>query len=252
MVNDRSGPKALQDHVVVVTGASRGLGRSMALRLSKEGASVVLVARRSAALEAVAADAVGPTLVAPADVRDAAAVEAVIERTRDRFGRVDATVNNAGVALLSLADERKRIVDVEEDEWDTVIDVNLKGAFLFMRAVLPELADRGRGNVINVSSALGRRPEARMGPYVASKFGLEGLSRSVALELEDTGVNVNCIDPGGRVDTGFFDHVTADRRAAMRDPDVMNDAIVGLVSQGPDGVTGESMGAKAWEERLDV
>lgn len=249
---DRDHSTVPEDTVVVLTGASKGLGRSMALRLSREGARVVLVSRRRRALETVAEAADGQTLVAPADVRDATEVAAVIEKTRERFGRVDSLVNNAGVSLLSLADGRKPIVDVTEDEWDTVLDVNLKGAFLFAREVLPRMIDRGSGNVVNVSSALGRRAEANMGPYVASKFGLEGLTRTMALECEEYGVNVNGIDPGGRVDTGFFDHVSDERRAAMRDPDVMNDAIVGLISQAPNGITGESMASSEWETRFDL
>ena len=241
---------ALEDEVVVVTGASRGLGRSMVERFAAEGARVTLTARDDALLEEVAAGLPGESLVVPADVRDAEAVERVIERTVERFGGIDTLVNNAGVSLLGLQDSRKRLVDVTESEWDTVLDINLKGTFLFTRAALPHMFDRGRGNVINVSSGLGRRAIAGAGPYVSSKWGLEGFTRVTALEGEDHGVNANALDPGGRVDTDIWAHLPAEERAEILPPDVMDEAAVLLAAQGPDGVTGESMTAEGWEERL--
>ena len=241
---------ALEDEVAVVTGASRGLGRSMVERFSAEGARVTLTARDEDLMEGVAADLPGESLVVPADVRDADAVERVIERTVERFGRIDTLVNNAGVSLLGLQDSRKRLVDVAESEWDTVLDINLKGTFLFTRATLPHMAERGRGNVINVSSGLGRRAIAGAGPYVSSKWGLEGLTRVTALEGEEDGVNANALDPGGRVDTDIWAHLPDEERAGILPPDVMDDAAVLLAAQGPDGVTGASMTAEGWEERL--
>ena len=241
---------ALEETVVVVTGASRGLGRSMVERFSGEGARVTLTARDEDLLEEVAAGLPGESLVVPADVRDADAVERVVERTVERFGRLDTLVNNAGVSLLGLQDSRERLVDVAESEWDTVLDINLKGTFLFTRAALPHMAERGRGNVINVSSGLGRRAIAGAGPYVSSKWGLEGLTRVTALEGEEHGVNANALDPGGRVDTDIWAHLPDEERAGILPPDVMDEAAVLLAAQGPDGVTGESMTAEGWEERL--
>jgi 3-oxoacyl-[acyl-carrier protein] reductase len=241
---------ALEETVVVVTGASRGLGRSMVERFSGESARVTLTARDEDLLEEVAAGLPGESLVVPADVRDADAVERVVERTVERFGRLDTLVNNAGVSLLGLQDSRERLVDVAESEWDTVLDINLKGTFLFTRAALPHMAERGRGNVINVSSGLGRRAIAGAGPYVSSKWGLEGLTRVTALEGEEHGVNANALDPGGRVDTDIWAHLPDEERAGILPPDVMDEAAVLLAAQGPDGVTGESMTAEGWEERL--
>ena len=241
---------ALEDEVVVVTGASRGLGRSMVERFSGEGARVTLTARDEDLLEEVVADLPGESLVVPADVRDADAVERVVERTVERFGRIDTLVNNAGVSLLGLQDSRKRLVDVAESEWDTVLDINLKGTFLFTRAALPHMFERGRGNVINVSSGLGRRAIAGAGPYVSSKWGLEGLTRVTALEGAEGGVNANALDPGGRVDTDIWAHLPDEERAGILPPDVMDEAAVLLAAQGPDGVTGASMTAEGWEERL--
>ncbi|MEF8789299.1 MAG: SDR family oxidoreductase [Haloarculaceae archaeon] len=240
----------LDGEVVVVTGANRGLGREMSLRYAREGARVVLVARTASELEAVAEEAEGETLVAPADVTDAAAVEGAVESALDAFGRVDTLVNNAGIGLLSLEDGGRPTHEVTEERWRQVIDVNLTGVFLCSRAVLPHMLDRGRGNVVNISSGLGRYAAPGFAPYNASKHGLEGLTKTMALDYEDDGVNVNALDPGGRVNTAFWDHLPDDERAEILQPDVMNEAAVLLAAQGPDGVTGESMNAADWEERL--
>lgn len=240
----------LDDDVVIVTGASRGLGRSMAERFSAEGARVTLTARDRDQLEEVAADLSGESLVVPADVRDSDAVTQVVEQTVDEFGRLDTLVNNAGVSLLGREDSRKRIVDVTDEEWDTVLETNLTGTFYFTRAALPHMFDQERGNVINISSGLGRRAIAGAGCYVSSKWGLEGLTRTTALEGEEKGVNANALDPGGRVNTDIWAHLSAAERESILQPDVMNDAAVLLAEQGPGGVTGESMPADDWEQRL--
>ena len=241
---------ALEDDVIVVTGASRGLGRAMAERFSEEGARVTLTARDAERMAEIAADLPADSFVAPADVRDSEAVERVVDRTIEEFGRIDTLVNNAGVSLLGMYDERSRLEDVSEDDWNTVLEVNLTGAFLFTRAALPHMYDQEYGNVINVSSGLGRRAIAGAGPYVSSKWGLEGLTRTTALEAEEYGVTANAVDPGGRVDTDIWAHLPEAEREEILDPDVMNDAAVLLATQAPDGVTGKSMTAQEWEERL--
>ena len=235
---------------IIVTGASRGLGRSMAERFSEEGARVVLTARDEEQLEAVAADLPGETLVAPADVRDADEVKQVVERTKESFGGIDTLVNNAGVSILGMQDGRKELTEVTEDEWDTVLEVNLKGVFLFTREVLPHMYEQNAGNVVNVSSGLGRHAIGGAGAYVSSKWGLEGLTRVTALEAEDRGINANAIDPGGRVDTDIWAHLPDEEREQILDPDVMDDAAVMLAAQGTDGISGESMTAEEWERRL--
>jgi 3-oxoacyl-[acyl-carrier protein] reductase len=240
----------LDGEVVVVTGANRGLGREMSLRFAGEGARVALVARTESELEAVAGEAAGETLVAPADVTDSTGVESAIEATLDAFGGVDTLVNNAGIGLLSLEDGGRPTHEIPEERWRQVIDVNLTGVFLCSKAALPHMLERGRGNVINISSGLGRYAAPGYAPYNASKHGLEGLTKTMALDYEDAGVNVNALDPGGRVDTAFWDHLPESERAGILGPDVMNDAAVMLAAQGPGGVTGESMDAADWEARL--
>lgn len=240
----------LDGEVVVVTGANRGLGREMSLRFAREGARVVLVARTEVELEAVAEECEAETLVAPADVTDSTEVEGVVEATLDAFGRVDTLVNNAGIGLLSLDDGGRPTHEVSEERWRQVIDVNLTGVFLCSKAALPHMLERGSGNVINISSGLGRYAAPGYAPYNSSKHGLEGLTKTMALDYEDAGINVNALDPGGRVDTAFWDHLPDEERAEILRQDVMNDAAVLLAAQGSEGVTGESMDAADWEERL--
>ena len=192
----------------------------------------------------------GESLVAPANVRDADPVERVVDRTVAAFGVVDTLVNNAGVRILGMQDSKQDLVDVTEDEWDTVLEVNLKGAFLFTREVLPYMYEQELGNVINISSGLGQQAVPGAGAYVSSKWGLEGLTCMTALEGEDRGVNVNAVDPGGRVDTDIWAHLLDEERGQILDPDLLDDATVLLAAQGPDGVSGESMTAEEWESQI--
>ena len=237
----------LDDETVLVTGASRGLGASMAKRFAREGANTVLSARSEADLETVAAEADGETLVVPADVTDEAAVEAFVEAAVDEYGELTGLVNNAAVGLLSLYDERREITEVDADDWRFIMAVNATGPFLCAKHAVPEMET---GNVVNISSGLGRRGSAGWGPYVASKWALEGFTRTLAYELEPE-INVNALDPGGRVETGFWDHLPEGERESILDPDVMDDAAVELLAQAPDGVTAESIPADEWESRLD-
>lgn len=236
----------LNDETVIVTGASRGLGASMAGRIAREGANTVLAARSRGDLEAVAEAADGETLVVPTDVTDEGDVKVLVEEAIESYGDLTGLVNNAAIGMLSLYDELRNVTAVEVDDWRQIMDVNVTGAFLCSKHAARNMES---GNVINISSGLGRRGSAGWGPYVASKWALEGFSRTLALELEPD-INVNCLDPGGRVETGFWDHLDAEERESIPDPDVMDDAAVSLLEQTSGGVTGDSMPADEWEARL--
>jgi 3-oxoacyl-[acyl-carrier protein] reductase len=242
--------RRLDDQTVVVTGASRGIGREIAVRCASEGAAVALVSRDRDRLERVASEVGGETVVAPADVTREADVERAVESAVEAFGRIDTLVNNAGTGLLTLEDERKVATEVTEAEWDTVVDTNLKGAFLFAKHAVPRMTgDRG-GHVINISSGWGKTAAPGLSPYVSSKWGLEGLTRALAEDFEGDGVAVNAVDPGGRVDTAFWDHLPDAERDELLDPSVVNDAVVELAARAAAGPTGESLTASAWVTRL--
>ena len=184
--------EALRGRVVVVTGASSGIGAATAKMLSEEGAKVALAARREEALRGVqaglAAGAEG--LVCPTDVTDRGQVEALVGRTGEELGPVDALVNCAGVMYYTM------MKNVRAGEWDRTVEVNCKGALNCVGAVLPGMLGRGRGHIVTVSSDAGRVVFPGLAVYSASKFFVEALSRGLRLESAGTGVKVTTVQPG--------------------------------------------------------
>lgn len=180
--------------IVIVTGASRGLGREIALRFGRAGEKVVVnyITRRSDA-EAVA-DEIGrnggEAVPIQADVKVAAEVEAMIESTAKRFGTLDVLVNNAGITKDGL------LVRMTEQDWDAVMDTNLKGPFLCIRAALEIMSKQQNGHVINVSSISGVQGREGQANYSASKAALIGLTRACARELGRSNIRVNAVLPG--------------------------------------------------------
>jgi len=183
----------LTDQIAVVTGAGRGIGRAIALKFAAEGADVVCVSRTVENSEKVANEvrALGRKAWAVAvDVSDAGAVAAAAEKILGDAGRVDILVNNAGVTRDGLL---MRMSDVD---WDTVLNTNLKGAFLFTKAFTRAFAKQRSGRIINLASVIGLIGNAGQVNYAASKAGLIGLTKSVARELAGRGVTCNAIAPG--------------------------------------------------------
>jgi NAD(P)-dependent dehydrogenase (short-subunit alcohol dehydrogenase family) len=195
--------RKLQDATVVVTGASSGIGRATVEALAAAGATVVATARREAALRELAEQctgAEGGVHPMPADVTDLEAVEELARETVGRFGRLDAWVNNAGV------NQYGRFEEVPFDEWRRVIEVNLLGQAHGARAAIPYFREQGEGVLVNVSSVLAKVASPLQSAYVASKFGVRGLSDSLRQELQDVpGVHVANVMPGP-IDTPLFQH----------------------------------------------
>ncbi len=191
----------LEEKVAVVTGASRGIGRATALALARAGASVVLIARSESELIALAREVeseIGrPALACAADVRHGREVEMAVRRTLAAFGRIDILVNNAGVRTV-----KAPLWETTPEDWDVMMAVNLRGPFLFCRAVLPGMIERRSGHIINVVSTAALIGMEGMSAYGASKWGLLGMTRSLAKEARPYGVRVTAIFPGG-TDTTF-------------------------------------------------
>jgi len=186
-------PKFLTDKVALVTGASRGLGQAIALALAQEGASIAAVARTEDALKDTlgAIRATGGTIEAfPLDVSNEIAVEAGVEKIAERFGHIDVLVNNAGVTRDGL------LMRMKSDDWDTVIDTNLKGAFYFTRLIGRMMAKQRSGRIINISSVTGLVGNAGQANYAASKAGLIGFSKTVAREFASRNITCNVVCPG--------------------------------------------------------
>lgn len=240
----------LTGKVAVVTGASRGLGAALALRFADEGAELAICARSAAALERVAAG-VGERgrscLASALDVRDFAAVRSFVERTLERFGRVDALVVNA--ALLG---PRRPLASYPVDAWDEVIDVNVNGAFHAVRAFLPALQRAGGGSILLVSSGVGSRARPNWGAYGVSKFAVEGLGHALAAELEGTGVRSNIVNPG-RIRTAMRAAAYPDEDpGSLPAPSDVADVFVFLASDAARHVNGRRFEAGDWRGAADA
>ena len=178
----------------VVTGGSRGIGRAVCLELARSGANVVLcyAGREDAAQETAAAcQALGAkALAVQCDVADAGAVKALMDTALEAFGRIDILVNNAGITRDGL------LMTMKETDFDAVIDANLKGTFLCMKAVARQMMRQRFGRIVNLSSVVGLRGNAGQVNYAASKAGVIGMTKSLAKELASRGVTVNAVAPG--------------------------------------------------------
>jgi 3-oxoacyl-[acyl-carrier protein] reductase len=182
-----------KDRVAVVTGASRGIGRSIALALAAKGATIVAVDMDQAATDAVVAElqAAGTkALAVVGNVTVPADVERMIDAATETFGRVDILVNNAGITRDGL------LMRMKDEDWDAVLNVNLKGAFLCTRAAFKVMSKQRYGRIINIASVVGQMGNAGQANYCASKAGLIGLTKSNARELAKRSITVNAVAPG--------------------------------------------------------
>jgi len=234
---------ALKDKVTLITGASQGLGRALALAFAREGARVVVNARSEDSVRPVAGeveDIGGEVLAVAADVSKGADVERLVGESVDRFGKIDVLVNNAG-----LLGPRVAIEDYPEDEWRRIIDANLTGPFLVSKAAIPYLSDGA--SIINLVSGVSVEGRAEWGAYSASKFGMEGLNQILAAELAERGVRVNAVDPGGmRTDMRAAAYPEEDPQTRIT-PEENTAVFLYLASDESKGVTGERFKAQEFE-----
>ena len=185
----------LADRVAIVTGAAKGMGRDICLTLAREGAHLTLAAREPAPLEALAreVEALGRrALVVPTDVTDEPAVERLVVRARETFGRVDILVNAAGIT----GPIETPVWEIKADDFDQVIAINLRGTFLPTKHVLPGMIQQRSGKIVNISGTSGLRGYKNRAAYSSSKWALRGFTRTVALEAGPYNVNVNALHPG--------------------------------------------------------
>lgn len=238
----------LDGRVALVTGAGRGIGRAVALELARQGAGVGLVARSADEIASVAQEvraAGSVALAASADVGVPADVDRCVEAVRAALGPVDILVNAAGIAgPLAF------FQGVRPEEWAEVFRVNAFGTYLCIRAVLPGMIERGWGRVVNLSGAGARDGMRGAGPYSASKSAVEGLTRTVALEVSRYGITCNAVQPG-RVETRNFP--IPEDRPEQRETAVSADhaarCIAWLCADEAAGTTGQTLSAVEWDRR---
>jgi 3-oxoacyl-[acyl-carrier protein] reductase len=236
-------PRSLEGKTALVTGASQGIGRAIALRLASHGARVILAARNQAKLEAVAAEitsADGHASVQSLDIGDEASIKAAAKAALADSGAVDILVNNAGITRDGLLMRMKRA------DWDDVLSTNLTGTFLLTQALLSPMV-RGRwGRIINITSVVGQTGQAGQANYAASKAGLIGFTKSLARELGSRTITVNAVAPG-YIETAMTEVLDDKQREAMlahvplaragTDEDVAH-AVAFLASPGAGYITG--------------
>jgi NAD(P)-dependent dehydrogenase (short-subunit alcohol dehydrogenase family) len=242
-------PMRLEGHTAIITGASGGLGRAIALALADEGAAVVLAARHAQTLNQIATEIENrgrEALVVACDVRDPRGVASLVERTLAEWNRIDVLVNSAGVAL------RKPANEIDPDAWHAILDTLLTGSFLVAQAVLPTMIAARRGNIINLAAPLDKIAVPGFSAYTAAKYGVDGLTRTLAKEVRRYGINVNGLHPGGFADTAMVREHVPELKQGLLDPATIAPAAVALATQPPRGMSGETIDAQVWNAEQGI
>lgn len=238
----------LKGRTALVTGASQGIGRAIALAFAREGANIVVTARSRDRLEALAAEAeslgVG-ALAAPADLGVEAEINEAVKAALAKFGAVDILVNNAAIIHARIP-----VIELDAQLFRDVLNVNLTGAFLITKALLPGMIERPagspRGKIINISSIGGRKGGAGRSAYRITKSGLISFTESLAAEVKKYGIDVNAICPGGVDTEGYRDAFNTAGRSEnpkLMDPDEIAQVAVFLASDASSAITGAAIDA---------
>ncbi|MEX1222647.1 MAG: 3-oxoacyl-ACP reductase FabG [Idiomarina sp.] len=233
----------LDGQVALVTGASRGIGRAIAEQLVAAGATVVGTATSASGAESIGAYLGDKGIGCAVDVTDADAVAELLKTIDEKYGQLDILVNNAGITRDNL------LMRMKDEEWDAVLDTNLKAVFRMCKGVMRGMMKRRNGRIINISSVVGTTGNPGQANYCAAKAGLVGFSKSLAQEIAARGITVNCVSPGF-IDTDMTKSLTDDQKqsifkniptARLGAPEEVAAAVVFLASPAAAYVTGETI-----------
>jgi len=230
----------LKDKVALVTGGGRGIGKAVALAYAQEGMRIALCARTDSELEQTVREIRGrgnDCFGLVCDVSQEEAVTLLVENLEKKFGRVDVLVNNAGVLIRPTP-----LVDLEVRKWDYTMAVNLRGTFLVTRKILPLMLKQRGGSIVNVSSTIGRGAYANFAAYGVSKWGIEGLTQTLAAEVKSYNIRVNSVDPG-YVATKLTGYVGSR-------PESVTGVFVFLASDESKGITGKMLSSSSWKSQI--
>jgi NAD(P)-dependent dehydrogenase (short-subunit alcohol dehydrogenase family) len=230
------GKNPLAGQVALITGASRGIGKAIAEKLASLGSAVSLCGRDAQALEAAARqlrEVSSRVFAQPADVTNSRDISSLVRATEEHLGPITILVNNAGIGNPGFGS----IQEKSEEDWDRVLDTNLKSVFLVSRAVAPLMIQRKRGDIINISSLAGKNTFAGGGLYCASKWGIQGLSGCMAEDLRGHGIRVSVVCPGS-VFTDFSGRGPKDPNKILTPEDVAH-AVAMIALQGPQSFVSE-------------
>jgi len=226
----------LHDQVAIITGAGSGIGRASALALARAGVKVVLAARTKKNLDEVAneiANGGGAAVVVPTDVGNEVHVEALVSKTKAAFGQIDILITSAGGAVFG------PLIDSRTEDWDTLMNINLRGTYLCCKHAVREMIPRTHGHILNVLSIASTHILPGSTGYTASKFGALGLTKVIAAEVRSLGIKVTAVIPGA-VDTPLWENSgsTLDRGKMLSPTDVA-DAMLSVITQPPSIYTDE-------------
>jgi 3-oxoacyl-[acyl-carrier protein] reductase len=222
----------LSGQVAVVTGAGRGIGAAIAKKLAGMGASVVLCGRTLKILEITASTLGGQAQALACDVTDLGSVQALAATVAQKFGRLDILINNAGVGSFAAP-----LHEMTPEAWEKILNTNLRGVFYCVRSLAPMMIKAGTGHIVNISSLAGKNALPNGAAYAASKWGLNGLSYSIAEELRGHGIRVSVVCPGS-VDTELSPHTGKDSNKMLKPDDVAH-VVAMLVTQAPQSFASE-------------
>jgi NAD(P)-dependent dehydrogenase (short-subunit alcohol dehydrogenase family) len=240
-------PGKLSGKVALITGASRGIGKAIALAYAGEGAKVFICARKPTELARAAREiraAGGEVDYVAANLANARATKRLVNAARRRYGRIDVLVNNA-----SILGPRAPIASYPLAAWEEVIKINLTALFLVTKEALDVMIPQREGSIINLSSGVGRTGKARWGAYATSKFGVEGLTQVLADEVKQSNIRVNAVNPGATRTAMRAEAYPHEDPLTIPAPEEITPVFVYLASSESSGVTGKSFDAREWINR---